>query len=237
MGKSRKDAPPVAIVTIRMSLLYDNAKSKRFHRTFIRPIAYLFNPFVIDFTNDISRICAPCIIKFRTNPKTFLRKKCSCASSERFANIIKSRLRRTLFHSLATGNKPVGEISWKVWKNETAFSRIYQRTNEKRGRETFVRSSDRPFPWVSFDFLISRLSIESGLVETGEIRKLVNHFEPRFLRISCKLSGLILDRCVNRCNPRVCFDVVSQSVTDWRIETKRNAPSFRVYSPLFPFFY
>lgn len=110
-GKSRKDAPPVAIVTIRMSLLYDNAKSKRFHRTFIRPIAYLFNPFVIDFTNDISRICAPCIIKFRTNPKTFLRKKCSCASSERFANIIKSRLRRTLFHSLATGNKPVGEIS------------------------------------------------------------------------------------------------------------------------------
>lgn len=76
-------------------------------------------------------------------------------------------------------------------------------------RERDVR---RPFRRVSFDFLISRLSIESGVVETGEIQKLVNHIVP--CGSPCKLAGLILDRCVNRCNPRVCFGVVSQSVTD-----------------------
>lgn len=87
-------------------------------------------------------------------------------------------------------------------------------------RERDVRSSNRPFPRVSFDFLISRLSIESGVVETGEIQKLVNHIVP--CGSPCKLSGLILDRCVNRCNSRVSF-AISNRLTNrnWMLRGTR----------------
>lgn len=112
----------------------------------------------------------------------------------------------------------------KSLEKKTAFLRIYinarMRNEWQRERERDVRSSNRPFPRVSFDFLISRLSIESGVVETGEIQKLVNHIVP--CGSPCKLSGLILDRCVNRCNSRVSF-AISNRLTNrnWMLRGTR----------------
>ena len=110
----------------------------------------------------------------------------------------------------------------KSLKKKTAFLRIYinARMRNEWQRERDVRSSNRPFPRVSFDFLISRLSIESGVVETGEIQKLVNHIVP--CGSPCKLSGLILDRCVNRCNSRVSF-AISNRLTNrnWMLRGTR----------------
>lgn len=110
----------------------------------------------------------------------------------------------------------------KSLEKKTAFLRIYinARMRNEWQRERDVRSSNRPFPRVSFDFLISRLSIESGVVETGEIQKLVNHIVP--CGSPCKLSGLILDRCVNRCNSRVSF-AISNRLTNrnWMLRGTR----------------
>ena len=107
----------------------------------------------------------------------------------------------------------------KSLKKKTAFLRIYinARMRNEWQRERDVR---RPFRRVSFDFLISRLSIESGVVETGEIQKLVNHIVP--CGSPCKLSGLILDRCVNRCNSRVSF-AISNRLTNrnWMLRGTR----------------